>query len=43
MSGYGFGAVVFDLDGTLVYSIPDVIGAMNRVVTETGRRRITTD
>ena len=43
MSGYGFDAVVFDLDGTLVDSIPDVIGAMNRVLTENGRRRITTD
>ena len=43
MSAYGFDAVVFDLDGTLVDSIPDVIGAMNRVLTEHGRRAITLD
>jgi len=43
MTGYGFDAVVFDLDGTLVDSIPDVIGAMNRVLAEHGRRAVSLD
>lgn len=43
MTGYKFDAVVFDLDGTLVDSIPDVIGAMNRVLAEHGRRAVSLD
>lgn len=36
-------AVVFDLDGTLIDSIPDVVGALNRLLVEEGRRGITLD
>lgn len=43
MTGCGFGAVVFDLDGTLVDSIPDVVGAMNRLLAEHKRRTISLD
>lgn len=43
MSGCGFQTVVFDLDGTLVDTIPDVIGAMNRVLAERGRRPVSLD
>lgn len=37
----GWSAVVFDLDGTLIDSIPDVVGAVNRLLAEEGRRPIT--
>ncbi len=33
-------AIVFDLDGTLIDSLPDVIGAMNRLLAQEGRREI---
>jgi phosphoglycolate phosphatase len=33
-------AVVFDLDGTLIDSIPDVVGALNRLLAEEGRRAV---
>ncbi len=36
-------AVVFDLDGTLIDSIPDVHAALNRVLEEDGRRCLTLD
>ena len=36
-------AIVFDLDGTLVDSIGDVIGAANRLLTEEGRAPLTRD
>lgn len=34
-------AVVFDLDGTLIDSLPDVIAALNRLLAEEGRRPVT--
>jgi len=34
-------AVVFDLDGTLIDSLPDVCAALNRVLAEDGRRPLT--
>ena len=34
------GSLVFDLDGTLIDSLPDVIGAMNVLLTEESRRPI---
>lgn len=36
-------SVVFDLDGTLIDSIPDVVGALNRLLIEEGRRGISLD
>ncbi|MDO8607443.1 MAG: phosphoglycolate phosphatase [Phaeospirillum sp.] len=33
-------AVVFDLDGTLIDSAPDVAAALNRLLAEEGRRRL---
>ena len=39
----GISAVVFDLDGTLIDSVPDVISAMNRLLAEEGRPVITRD
>ena len=36
-------AIVFDLDGTLVDSIGDIIGAANRLLTEEGRAPLTRD
>ena len=36
-------AIVFDLDGTLVDSIGDIIGAANRLLTEEGRAPLTHD
>ena len=36
-------AVVFDLDGTLIDSIPDVVGALNRLLAEEGRRPVSLD
>lgn len=35
-----FRAVVFDLDGTLVDSAPDLISALNRLLVAEGRRRV---
>ncbi|HJO69660.1 MAG TPA: HAD-IA family hydrolase [Rhodospirillales bacterium] len=35
--------VVFDLDGTLIDSIPDVVGALNRLLAEESRRALTLD
>ena len=35
-----FEAIVFDLDGTLIDSIPDVVAAMNQVLVEEGRQPI---
>lgn len=37
------GAVVFDLDGTLIDSIPDVVAALNRLLVEEGRAPVTVD
>lgn len=37
------GAVIFDLDGTLVDSAPDLLDAMNRLLTEQGRHPIALD
>jgi len=36
-------AVIFDLDGTLIDSLPDVLGALNPVLEGAGRRPITVD
>ncbi len=36
-----FDALIFDLDGTLIDSAPDVCASVNRVLTETGRRELT--
>lgn len=36
-------AVIFDLDGTLIDSLPDVLGALNPVLRNAGRRPITLD
>ena len=35
--------VVFDLDGTLIDSIPDIVGAVNRLLTAERRREISLD
>ena len=37
----GITAVIFDLDGTLIDSVPDVVSAMNRLLVEEGRPEIT--
>jgi phosphoglycolate phosphatase len=42
MTGAPFRAVVFDLDGTLVDTLPDILPALNRLMAEEGRRPITT-
>jgi phosphoglycolate phosphatase len=34
-------AVIFDLDGTLIDSLPDVLGALNPVLADVGRRAVT--
>jgi phosphoglycolate phosphatase len=34
-------AVIFDLDGTLIDSLPDVLGALNPVLESAGRRPVT--
>jgi phosphoglycolate phosphatase len=39
----GFETIVFDLDGTLIDSLPDVAEAMNRMLAADGRRPITLD
>lgn len=36
-------AIVFDLDGTLIDSAPDIMGAINAVLQETGRRTLSLD
>ena len=36
-------AVIFDLDGTLIDSLPDVLGALNPVLAGVGRRAVTLD
>jgi phosphoglycolate phosphatase len=36
-------AVIFDLDGTLIDSLPDVLGALNPVLEGAGRRAVTID
>ncbi len=36
-------AVVFDLDGTLIDSAPDVVAALNRLLAEDGRRMVSLD
>ena len=36
-------AVIFDLDGTLIDSLPDVLGALNPVLAEAGRRKVTVE
>lgn len=41
MTGAPFRAVVFDLDGTLVDTLPDILPALNRVMAEEGRRAVT--
>lgn len=38
-----FNAVVFDLDGTLIDSAPDIAAALNRTLAEFGRRAATLD
>jgi phosphoglycolate phosphatase len=38
-----FAAVLFDLDGTLVNTLPDILAALNRVMAEEGRRDVTVD
>jgi len=36
-------AVIFDLDGTLIDSLPDVMNALNAVLADNGRRAVTHD
>ena len=36
-------AVIFDLDGTLIDSLPDVMNALNAVLADNGRRGVTRD
>ena len=38
-----FDALIFDLDGTLIDSAPDVCASVNRVLAENGRRQLTLD
>ena len=40
MTALAFNAIVFDLDGTLIDSLPDVRAALNRVLVEDGRREV---
>jgi phosphoglycolate phosphatase len=42
-SGHKFIAVVFDLDGTLIDSAPDIHLALNRTLAEAGREGVTLD
>ena len=39
----GLSAVIFDLDGTMIDSVPDVVGALNRLLAEEGRRLVSLD
>ena len=36
-------AVIFDLDGTLIDSLPDVMNALNSVLADNNRRPVTRD
>jgi len=38
---FPFGALIFDLDGTLIDSVPDVCASINRVLSAAGRRDLT--
>jgi phosphoglycolate phosphatase len=40
-NGQPFAALIFDLDGTLIDSAPDVCASVNRVLTADGRRALT--
>ena len=40
MSRHGFEAIVFDLDGTLIDTLPDILTALNLVMDEQGRRPV---
>ncbi|HSC61602.1 MAG TPA: HAD-IA family hydrolase [Rhizomicrobium sp.] len=40
MTDTSFPALIFDLDGTLVDTAPDLLGAMNAVLTQQGRRTV---
>jgi phosphoglycolate phosphatase len=42
-SSQPFAALIFDLDGTLIDSAPDVCASVNRVLTADGRRALTLD
>lgn len=42
-NGLPFEALIFDLDGTLIDSAPDVCASVNRVLTVNGRRALTLD
>ena len=42
-NGLPFEALIFDLDGTLIDSVPDVCASVNRVLTVNGRRALTLD
>jgi phosphoglycolate phosphatase len=39
----GLSAVVFDLDGTLIDSVPDLVATLNRLLADEGRRLISLD
>jgi phosphoglycolate phosphatase len=41
MEKFPFEALIFDLDGTLINSLPDICASMNRVLVEVGRRALT--
>jgi phosphoglycolate phosphatase len=43
MTNRPFDAVIFDLDGTLIDSVPDVGGALNIMLAARGRRPVTQD
>lgn len=36
-------SVIFDLDGTLIDTLPDVVGALNRLLAENGRGSVTVE
>ena len=40
MTARAFDAIVFDLDGTLIDSLPDVRAALNCALVEDGRREV---
>ena len=39
----GYGAILFDLDGTLVDSLPGLTRSLNAILSEDGRRRVDDD